>query len=104
MQAVALPGIFKKARLASLSGVIFRLGIACLPLVAVVSLCVIMFSGLGRHKAPVIATQAILAPPAEAEPIEAGGVSKNFNEKKSRISKAAFERLHITRATIRVPD
>lgn len=81
----------------ALRGVIFRCGIACLPLLAVVLLCVAMFSGLGRHKAtPVLSLPNPLFPRAEASELE--------TSKPQKIVKAAFERLEITHATIRVPD
>lgn len=97
--------------MAALRGVIFRCGIASLPLVAVILLCVIMFNGLGKHKAaPAFTVQTALIPAAEASPLEKNAaetalLSEGSPEKnKSRVLKAAFERLHITHATIRVPD
>lgn len=82
----------------ALRGVIFRCGIACLPLLAVVLLCVAMFSGLGRHKAatPALSLTMPLFPRAEASELD--------TPKTQKVVKAAFERLEITHATIRVPD
>lgn len=83
--------------MAGLRGVILRLGVACSPLIAVVLLCVGMFSGLGKHRsASGLSAQASLIPAAEAAPVE----------KQPKLQKltAAFERLHIAHATIRVPN
>lgn len=87
-----------RAKLAALRGVVFRCGIACLPLVAVILLCVMMFSGLSKPKATAADSFNVnnaLFPRAEASEVEAG---------KEKVVQAAFERMHITHATIRVPN
>lgn len=81
----------------ALRGVIIRGGIACLPLVAVILLCVAMFSGLGRHKQ----TSGFDVHNAIFPRVEAAALD---TPKTQKIVKAAFERLQITHATIRVPD
>lgn len=83
--------------MAALQGLLVRLGIACLPLLAVILLCVAMFSGLGR-RTPVsgFEVQNALFPKAEAATLDVPEATKPVQ--------AAFERLSITRATIRVPD
>ncbi|WP_303673159.1 hypothetical protein [Vampirovibrio chlorellavorus] len=87
---------------------LLRLGIACLPLLAVILLCVIMFSGLGKSRAlqtfppsqPLLpsdqATQAIVVEPTNV--VEANGAAR------PALIQADFRRLGITHATIHVPD
>ncbi len=108
MQAASLPVIVKKIKIAAVRGILLRLGIACLPLLAVILLCVIMFSGLGKPRTlPTFSASQPLLPPAQAtqaimvEPtngVEANGATR------PALIQADFRRLGITHATIHVPD
>jgi hypothetical protein len=106
MQAMTLPDFVRKKNIKLMTGLIFRLGVACLPLVAVILLCLMMFSGwLRSPKAvPNLSAEAVLIPPAQAALPETPVNAKAPNTPKLSVFKAAFERLHITRSTIRVPD
>lgn len=103
---MTLPDLIRKTKITFMAGLIFRLCVACLPLLVVILLCFMMFSGwLRAPKAvPSLTAEAVLIPSAQAalpeEPINV----KALNTQNSPILKAAFERLNITRATIRVPN
>jgi hypothetical protein len=108
MQSALLPVIVKKIKIAAVRGILFRLGIASLPLVAVILLCLIMFSGLGKSRTlptlpparPLLpqtqTTQAILVEPAQV--VEATRAAR------PNLIQAGFRRLGVTHATIHVPD
>jgi hypothetical protein len=106
MQAMTLPDLIRKTKITFMAGLIFRLGVACLPLLAVILLCFMMFSGwLRAPKAvPNLTAEAVLIPPVQAALPEAPMSAQALITQKAPILKAAFERLNITHATIRVPD
>ncbi|WP_373532705.1 hypothetical protein [Vampirovibrio sp.] len=91
--------------MASVGGLIFRLAVACLPLLAVVLLCLMMFSGWVRSPkiVPDLSAQAVLMPSAQAASLGNDTHEAGKNRSKKPVS-AEFERLNITHATIRVPD
>ncbi len=85
--------------MAALRGVIVRCGIASLPLLAVVLLCLVMFSGLGKKpNGSGLNVQVAFIPAANAATVA------TTETRKKAVIQAAFERLHITHATIRVPN
>lgn len=105
MQAALLPVIVRKIKIAAVRGILLRLGIACLPLIAVILLCLIMFSGLGKSRmTPAFAPTAPLLPQAQTTQAIMMEPAQVTQAARPNLIQADFRRLGVTHATIHVPD
>jgi hypothetical protein len=88
-------------------GQIVRGGIAVLPLVAVIGLCVVMMGWRGKSDAEVVSHAPRLAPPdlkLNLSRVVAKDLSKDVAADSSVVAEAAFQRLHVLHALVHVPQ
>lgn len=110
MHTALLPALVKKTglkkiRFSTLRGLLFRLGIAALPLVAVILLCLIVFSGLGRSRsATAFDPTDPLLPQTQTTQALVMESAQETQATRPKLIQADFRRLGITHATIHVPD